>query len=96
MVAFAKANPQLQIGVTIKPNRHPVVRGFYLKDTDRDKNLSLRNLNPAQIAQRVSFLRDTTPGPLIKNAKIFRTSPSIQGPWEMGQMLERPHRVIRA
>ena len=48
----------------------------------------------AQVAMQVQSLRDSRPNKLRKWAKPFRTSPSIQGPWEMGRELG-PHRTIR-
>ena len=91
---FAEANPQIQICVQEKPNRHPIVRGYYVRD--RDKTLSLRSLSPEQIVERLQFLRDMRPMGLRKWAKPFRSSPSIQGMWELGQLLDRPHSTIRA
>ena len=94
LVELAKANPQIEIAVSVKDGRHPWVRGYYLRD--RDKTLSLRNLSASQIIERVGFLRDTRSINMYKNAKAFRTTPSIQGEWEMGQQLEQPHKTIRA
>ena len=91
---FARANPQIEIAVVEKSNRHPIVRGYFVKDPE--KTLSLRKLSPSQIAERIGFLRDMRPIGMRKYAKAFRTTPSIQGEWEMGQVLDKPHRTIRA
>ena len=93
LVPFAEANPHMQIGVSLKPNRHPRVTGWYLKD--RPKTLSLQGLSAEQVMERIQFLRDMRPIGLRKLAKEFRTTPSIQGEWELGQKLDRPHRTIR-
>ena len=96
LVTFAKANPHMEIAVNAMPNRHPVVRGWYMRDNDGSKVLSLRNLSAAQMMERVHFLRDVRPVGLRKWGKQFRTTPSIQGDWHLGQRLDQPHRVLRA
>lgn len=91
---FARANPQIEIAVFEKPNQHPCIRGYFV--SDKDKVLSLRGLSHHQIVERIQFLRDMRPMGMRKLAKAFRTTPSIQGPWEIGQLLDKPHRTIRA
>jgi large subunit ribosomal protein L43 len=93
LVPFAEANPQIQIALSRRANRHPRVTGWY--SNDRPKTLSLINLSAEQVVERIQFLRDARPVGLKKNSKAFRTTPSIQGEWEMGQKLEQPHRTIR-
>ena len=93
LLPFAQANPQLRIAVTTRANRHPRVQGWYVKDDG--KSLSLANLSAEQIAERIQFLRDARPIGMRKNAKAFRSTPSIQGEWELGQVLDQPHKVLR-
>ena len=90
---FAEANPQIQLALSVKPNRHPRVTGWYVNDGQ--KTLSLMNLSAEQVVERIQFLRDMRPIGLKKNSKAFRTTPSVQGEWELGQTLDRPHRTIR-
>ena len=94
LVDLAKANPQIEIAVSTRAGRHPFVRGFYLRDPE--KTLSLRGLSASQIIERVSFLRDTRSINMLKHSKAFRTTPSIQGAWELGRHLDLPHRTLRA
>ena len=94
LVDLAKANPQVEIAVSVRHGRHPWVRGFYLRDSE--KTLSLRGLSAFQIVERVGFLRDTRSINMYKNSKAFRTTPSIQGAWELGRQLDLPHRTLRA
>ena len=94
LVPFAEANPQIQFAVSVKPNKHPMVQAHYLHD--KPKKLSLKNLSAHQVVERIHLLRDMRSLGLKKNSKPFRTTPSIQGLWEMGQKLDRPHRTIRA
>ena len=90
---FAKANPQIEIAVSPRPNRHPFVRGWYVRDPW--KTLSLKNLSAEQVVERIGFLRNTRPLGMNKWAKPFRTSPSVQGEWRLGHLLDRPHKVLR-
>mmetsp|Transcript_49683 Transcript_49683/g.129524 ORF Transcript_49683/g.129524 Transcript_49683/m.129524 type:complete len:127 (+) Transcript_49683:83-463(+) len=93
LVNFAEANPQVQIAVSPRPNRHPLVRGWYVRD--KSKTLSLRNLSASQVMERLLLLRDMRPVGLRKWAKPFRSPPSVQGEWQMGQLLSRPHQTLR-
>ena len=92
LIPFAKENPQIEIAVSLKPNNHPIVTGFYEKDPE--KTLSLRNLSAEQVQDRIQMLRDARPITLRKWHKKFRDSPSVQGEWELGQILDRPHKTI--
>ena len=91
---FATANPQIEICVCKRPNRFPKVKGWYVQD--RSKELSLKGLSRLQVVERIKLLRDSRPIAVRKWAKPFRTSESVQGPWEYGQLLDRPHQTIRA
>ena len=94
LVPFAEANPHVQICASRRPQKHPFVRGFYMQD--RDKTLTLKGLSMAQVVERIHLLRDTRPVGLNKLARVFRTTPSVQGEWRLGQQLDVPHRTIRA
>lgn len=94
LVPFATANPQLQLVVQKRQDRHPFVQGVYVTE-DEKKKLSLKSLSAPQVEVQIQSLRDGRPINLRKWAKPFRTSPSIQGPWEMGQELGS-HRTIRS
>ena len=93
LVPFAEANPQIQMAVCTRPNRHPFIQGWYVRDPS--KTLSLKNLSPEQVIERITFLRDVRPVGLRKDAKPFRTSPSVQGEWSFGHILDTPHRTLR-
>jgi len=92
-VQFAEANPQIQFCAVPRGSREPYARGYYVRD--KSKTLSLKNLSAQMVAERLQFLRDMRPLGLRKWAKPFRTTPSIQGHWELGQQLDRPHRTLR-
>ena len=94
LVPFATANPQLQIIAQQRKDRHPYVLGLYVTE-DEKKQLNLKSLSASQVAVQIEALRDGRPIKLRKWAKPFRSSPSIQGAWEMGQELGS-HRTIRS
>ena len=94
LIPFATANPQLQIVAQQRKMRHPSVLAEYVNEDER-KKLDLKSLSAHQVAAQIQSLRDARPIHLRKWAKPFRTSPSIQGPWEMGQELGS-HRTIRS
>mgnify|MGYP002037958893 CR=1 FL=1 len=94
LVPFAEHNPQISIQVAIRPHRYPQVVAEYL--VDKPKALSLKGLSAHQVSTRVQLLRDMRPLPLRKWDKAFRSTPSVQGAWEMGHELTRPHRVLRS
>ncbi|EOD16571.1 hypothetical protein EMIHUDRAFT_76013 [Emiliania huxleyi CCMP1516] len=93
LAPFAKANPQIEIIASRQPGRHPHVKARYL--ADGDKALSLKGLSWQQVSMRLQFLRDSRPVRLRKWDKPFRSTPSIQGEWQLGQQLAAEHRVIR-
>jgi len=93
LTPFAKANPHLEVIVSRNPGKEPHVRARYL--ADGDKALSLKNLSWKQVTMRVQMLRDARPVKLKKWDKPFRSTPSVQGEWTMGQELHNEHRVIR-
>eukprot|EP00962_Isochrysis_galbana_P020622 scaffold6021_cov117-Isochrysis_galbana.AAC.19 len=93
LIPFGKANPHLEIIASRSPGRHPHVQARYL--ADGDKSLSLKNLSYKQVSMRIQFLRDARPVRLSKWDKPFRTTPSVQGEWKLGQQLGNEHRVIR-
>mmetsp|Transcript_18709 Transcript_18709/g.52012 ORF Transcript_18709/g.52012 Transcript_18709/m.52012 type:complete len:131 (-) Transcript_18709:369-761(-) len=93
LTPFAKANPHLEIIASRSPGRHPRVQARYM--ADGDKSLSLKNLSWKQVSMRIQLLRDSRPVRLSKWDKPFRSTPSVQGEWKIGQQLGNDHRVIR-
>ena len=62
---------------------------------DAPKELSLKNLSMQQITERIHFLRDSRPVGMRQWAKAFRSGPTVQGEWQLGQQLSKPHRTLR-
>lgn len=93
LVPFANANPQIEISVSrLAWGKHPYVRAGYL--ADGEKTVTLRNYSATQCASNIQQLRDSRPIQLRKWDKPFRTTPSLQGEWALGNALDRPHTVV--
>ena len=77
---FAKQNPQIEITISPRPNRHPVVTGHYLNG--RQKAICVRSLEKEQILQKVELLRNAN-GEKLKKVKkpVMSTQESIRGVW---------------
>ncbi|KAI7868944.1 thioredoxin-like protein [Spinellus fusiger] len=81
LAAFAKKNPQVEILVQPRPAHHPVIRGYYLNG--RDKVICARNLNPVEISQKVTLLRNSSGEKMKLLAKrpVISTTESVRGIW---------------
>ncbi|RKP22737.1 thioredoxin-like protein [Syncephalis pseudoplumigaleata] len=90
LVSFAKENPQIEILVTPRPSKHPVIRGFYLNG--REKVVCVRNTEPHRIAETVQLLRDTS-GMKVKVLKkpVISDTPSVRGIWS--PFNAKPHKI---
>ncbi|KAF8545027.1 thioredoxin-like protein [Trichophaea hybrida] len=55
---FAKANPQIEITVSPRPHKHPIIRGEYING--REKVICVRNLEHNQILQKAELLRNSS------------------------------------
>ncbi|KAI9831354.1 MAG: hypothetical protein M1819_005128 [Sarea resinae] len=78
--AFAKANPQLEITVSPKPRKHPVIKGTYING--REKAICVRNLQKEQILQKAELLRDASGEKLKRVTKPVKSiTESVRGVW---------------
>lgn len=78
--AFARANPQIEINVSPRPRKHPVIRGTYINGKER--SVCVRNQEKEQILQRTGALRDAS-GEKNKRTtkKVFSVNESVRGIW---------------
>src|ERR1700744_3681136 len=53
---FAKRNPQIEITISPRPNRHPVVRAHYVNG--RTRATCVRNFETQQILKKVDMLKN--------------------------------------
>lgn len=77
---FAKQNPQIEIVVSRRPRKHPVIRGTYINGHER--SICVRNLEHQQILQKAVILRDSD-GEKNKRFKkpVTSINESIRGIW---------------
>jgi len=77
---FARQNPQVEISVSPRPRKHPVIRGQYING--REKAICVRNMEPTQILQKAMLLRDASGEKLKKMNKPVRSlNESVRGIW---------------
>ncbi|KAI5776353.1 thioredoxin-like protein [Geopyxis carbonaria] len=55
--AFAKQNPGVEMIVSPRPHKHPIIRGTYING--REKVICVRNLEHQQILQKAELLRNS-------------------------------------
>lgn len=77
---FAQANPQVEMVVTKRPHKHPVIRGEYING--RDKVVCVRNLEPDAIRRVGEQLRNAS-GLKLKRHKrqVESMNLSTRGIW---------------
>ncbi|KAK6594823.1 hypothetical protein H4I96_10554 [Botrytis cinerea] len=77
---FAKANPQIEITVSPRPAKHPVIIGHYING--REKAICVRNLEIGQILKKAELLRDAS-GEKLKRVKkpVKSINESVRGIW---------------
>ncbi|GES95961.1 methylmalonyl-CoA epimerase, mitochondrial [Rhizophagus clarus] len=72
-------NPQIEIVVTPRPSKHPIVTGTYMNL--KQKQICVKNKNPDEIAEIVQLIRDNTGVSTKKRFKkpVISTTKSIRG-----------------
>jgi large subunit ribosomal protein L43 len=77
---FAAAHPQIEMAVSPRPRRHPVIIGHYING--RVKAICVRNLQKEQILQKAELLRDASGEKLRKQKKpVTSIQESVRGVW---------------
>jgi len=77
---FASANPQIEITVSPRPRKHPVIIGHYVNG--REKAICVRNLQKEQILQKAELLRDANGEKLKRVTKPVKSiNESVRGVW---------------
>jgi len=78
--AFATANPQVEINVSPRPRKHPVIIAHYVNG--RSKAICVRNLQKEQILQKAELLRDASGEKLKRVTKPVQSiNDSVRGIW---------------
>ncbi|KAL3459087.1 mitochondrial ribosomal protein L43 [Aspergillus heterothallicus] len=80
LTAFAKENPQIEIRVSPRPHKHPVIKGHFING--REKAVCVRNLEPEQIVQKANLLKQNS-GEKNKRTKkpVTSINESVRGIW---------------
>ncbi|KAI9879064.1 MAG: 39S ribosomal protein L51, mitochondrial [Pleopsidium flavum] len=77
---FAAAHPQIEITVSPRPHKHPVVKGTYING--REKAVCVRNLEKEQILQKAELLRDASGEKLRRVTRPVKSgNESVRGIW---------------
>ncbi|EGS20730.1 mitochondrial 54S ribosomal protein mL43 [Thermochaetoides thermophila DSM 1495] len=77
---FAAEHPQIEITVSPRPSRHPVIIAHYINGKER--SICVRNMEPYQILKKVELLRDASGE---KNKRVTKPvqsiNESVRGVW---------------
>ncbi|KAF2762694.1 hypothetical protein EJ05DRAFT_471657 [Pseudovirgaria hyperparasitica] len=78
---FGKAHPNIEITVSPRPNKHPIMVGHYING--HQKAICVRNLTKEQVHQKADLLRMASGE---KNRKVMRkpvisTNENVRGMW---------------
>lgn len=77
---FARENPQIEITVSPRPHKHPLIKGHYING--REKAVCVRNLNPDNIMSKATLLRDASGEKLKRvNKPVTSVNESVRGIW---------------
>lgn len=80
LAEFARKHPQIEIAVSPRRSKHPVVIGHYINGKQRP--ICVRNLEPSQILQKVELLRDSNGEKNKKvNKPVTSINESVRGIW---------------
>lgn len=91
LAAFAAANPSIEITVSPRPGRHPVITGTYING--RTKPVCVRNLDTNEIMQKVLLLRNANGEKLRRVTKPVKSlNESVRGVWSPYHVAE-PYKI---
>ncbi|KAI9733177.1 MAG: 39S ribosomal protein L51, mitochondrial [Claussenomyces sp. TS43310] len=78
--SFAAKNPQIEITISPRPRKHPVIKGTYING--REKAICVKGLQPAQILAKAVLLRDASGEKLRRDTKPVKSiNESVRGVW---------------
>ena len=80
LAKFAASNPQIEMTVSPRPRRHPVIIGHYING--REKAICVRNLQKEQILEKAELLRDASGEKQKRVTNPVRSiNESVRGVW---------------
>lgn len=79
--SLTKKYPQTEFRVSARPNRHPVLKAYYINGNV--KAVCVRNMEPAQIVQKAELLLQNsgTKNKKIRGRNVQSTNESVRGVW---------------
>ncbi|KAG8992218.1 hypothetical protein FRB94_014663 [Tulasnella sp. JGI-2019a] len=89
---LARENPHVEIVVKQRPQRQPIIRGFYMNN--QNKVIGLNGYEMNQVEQKIQLLLDAS-GARIKSLKrktVVSTTESPRGIWS-GLHVHEPYRI---
>ncbi|KAJ5397404.1 54S ribosomal protein L51 [Penicillium cosmopolitanum] len=80
LAAFAREHPQIEIRVSPRPAKHPVIKGHYING--HEKAICVRNLEPSEIMKKTNILKEAN-GEKLKRTKkpVTSLNESVRGIW---------------
>ncbi|GAB7347119.1 hypothetical protein MBLNU459_g3243t1 [Dothideomycetes sp. NU459] len=79
--AFAQQNPQIEITVSPRPRKHPVIKGHFING--KEKAICVRNLEKEQVLEKAVLLRNASGEKLKKVTKPVKSfNESVRGIWD--------------
>ncbi|KAF2087874.1 hypothetical protein K490DRAFT_73363 [Saccharata proteae CBS 121410] len=81
LASFARANPAIEITVSPRPNKNPVIKGHYING--RTKAICVRKLEKEQILQKAELLRDASgaKNKRVTTKPVTSLNESVRGIW---------------
>ncbi|EGD92278.1 hypothetical protein H112_00176 [Trichophyton rubrum D6] len=77
---FAKRNPQIEIRISPRPHKHPIIKGHYING--REKAICVRNLEVYEVLQKANLLKEASGEKLRRtNKPVLSTNESVRGIW---------------
>jgi large subunit ribosomal protein L43 len=78
--AFAQAHPQIEMTVSPRPGKHPVIIGHYING--KQQSFCVKNMDPSQVLQKAKLLRDASGEKPKKYSKpVSSINESVRGVW---------------
>jgi large subunit ribosomal protein L43 len=83
--AFARANPGIELSISPRPGKHPVLRGYYING--REKSVCVRNKSPKEVLEMAEYLRGNSGEKVRKSNRAGRrvvqsANESVRGVWD--------------
>lgn len=79
--AFSKAHPQIEIQISPRPRKHPIIKGHYVNG--QQKAICVRNLEKDQVLAKANHLMENTGdyNRRIRGKNVVSTNESVRGIW---------------